>query len=1164
MPTDHRTALAKIRAFPQLIAYLRDEMGWPIKQDSFDEDDELFYEYTPEELGIDVQNAAKIQEIKRLRPLSTHQPWGVFFVKFEPKRLPVVALRRILSRVALKKRASANSAERAAWSTDDLLFISNYGEGESRQICFAHFSQNEEKQDLPILKVLGWDNLDSPLHLDHVAELLTNQLSWPDDEENESGWRMQWHSAFTLVHREVINTSKALSVELAGLARNIRNSINTVLSIESENGPVSKLMAAFKEALVHDLDEDGFADMYAQTIAYGLLSARIANPSGDTSDALATAMPVTNPFLKELMATFLEVGGRKGKAGPGPGIDFDELGVSDVIALLDAANMEAVLRDFGDRTPQEDPVIHFFEGFLREYDKKIRKDRGVFYTPRPVVSFIVHSVDELLRTEFGLEDGLADTTTWGEMAGRIDDLEIPEGATATQAFVQVLDPATGTGTFLVEVIDIIHKTMTVKWQDERQGKKMMEKLWNAYVPKHLLPRLHGYELMMAPYTIAHMKIGLKLYETGYRFESDERARVYLTNALEPAQDFSGRLAFAIPALAHEAKAVNAIKRDQRFTVVIGNPPYSIRSSNLTSQARSLVERFKEIGGAGIREKGALQLEKNLNDDYVKFFGLALQLLCEGSLGIVSFISNHGFIDNRTFRGFRWNLLNNFSRIQIVDLHGNSKRREMVPAGQMNENVFDIQQGVAISALVRTGPGSSTGCAEIRNEWGTRTEKYESLLSKGANYEMASCVEPSFSFEIVDEALRAEFLKFDSLGEVMPVNSTGIKTHRDAFVIDFDREPLRRRIEEFRGKATDKDIADEFGLKDTYGWKLSKSRKRMRTRTDWKQNFQLCLYRPFDHRHIYYSSDLVELPRSECMRHLAGGANLALLATRQVTSSQFTHALASRLVSEMKTCSHDRGTNCFPLYLQATEGELYASPEPNFSVEFLGRLAVTLELESPSSGNITEGVSAVQVFQYIYAVLYSPSYRTRYGDFLKTEFPRLPLPAGNSVFQSLASCGEQLVALHLMESERLERHITSISSSGAFQVEKVSYSDETVWIDKAKTRGFKGVPKEVWNFHIGGYQVCNKWLKDRQAKGGNNPHPGRVLTEEDIEHYQKIVVALSETIRIMAEIDEIIEAHGGWPNAFMVGDGEESNAETTGLGGASIAAEAALPYGDEEE
>ena len=284
------------------------------------------------------------------------------------------------------------------------------------------------------------------------------------------------------------------------------------------------------------------------------------NPAHDTADAVATHIPVTNPFLKELMETFLHLGGRKRKERGGDGIDFDELGVSEVVELLDAANMEAVVRDFGDRNRDEDPVIHFYELFLKEYDAKKRMQRGVFYTPQPVVSYIVRSVHELLQTEFGLDDGLADTTTWGEMAEKHPGLKLPRSPTSRakatispdEPFVQILDPATGTATFLVEVIDVIHRTLAAKWKQQRLTDAQQRAAWNDYVPKHLLPRLHGYELMMAPYAIAHMKIGLKLDETGYRFGTEERARIYLTNALEPWQDSSDTLRASSPALAHEA------------------------------------------------------------------------------------------------------------------------------------------------------------------------------------------------------------------------------------------------------------------------------------------------------------------------------------------------------------------------------------------------------------------------------------------------------------------------------------------------------------------------------------------------------------------------------------------------------------------------------------
>ncbi|HEX7344253.1 MAG TPA: N-6 DNA methylase, partial [bacterium] len=452
-------ALRAIKTFPSLVKYLRDELDWPIESDDFED---LTFDYEPEELGIDAKTAAKIESIKQLRPLVSNQPWGIFFIKFEPKRLPVVALRRILRSLIIKKRQSSGRADRATWQLNDLLFISAYGEEEHRDVLFANFTDDSDNGDLPTLKVLGWDDEDTAAHLGYTHQTLKEKLRWPDEPQRLDEWRTQWSEAFTLRHREVITTSKQLAIQLAALARAIRKRVNAILAIESDKGPMRKQMAAFREALIHDLKEDDFADMYAQTITYGLLTARVSRPAALVADNLADMVPVTNPFLRDLLSTFLTIGGRKGK------IDFDELGINDVVQLLRDANMEAVLLDFGDRNPQEDPVIHFYELFLKEYDAQKRIKRGVFYTPRPVVSFIVRSVDELLRKEFGLQDGLADTATWGDMLKKHAELKLPDGVKPDDPFVQILDPACGTGTFLVEVIEVIYQTMTAKWRKERK------------------------------------------------------------------------------------------------------------------------------------------------------------------------------------------------------------------------------------------------------------------------------------------------------------------------------------------------------------------------------------------------------------------------------------------------------------------------------------------------------------------------------------------------------------------------------------------------------------------------------------------------------------------------------------------------------------------------
>ena len=908
MPTDHRERLARIRRFDQLVAYLRDELGWPIGSDDFEE---LTFDYTPEELGIDAKNAAKIQKIKRLRPLVPGQPWGIFFVKFEPKRLPVVALRRILGQVVLKRRASANKSERQAWAADDLLFVSNYGEDEERRIAFAHFSKPRDGHDLPTLKVLGWDNLDTPLHLDAVARELSDHLTWPDDEGDPDAWSERWRAVFKLRHREVITTSKELSEHLAELARAIRDRIRTALAIETETGPLTKLMKAFQTTLVHDLDGAGFADMYAQTIAYGLLSARITDPERRTADDFAAHMR-TNPFLRELMETFLRVGGRRGKAG-GPGIDFDELGVSEVVELLDQANMEAVVRDFGDRNPQEDPVIHFYEHFLAAYDKKQKVSRGVFYTPRPVVSYIVRSVDELLRTEFGLEDGLADTTTWGEMAKRHEDLKIPEGNSPAQAFVQILDPATGTGTFLVEVIDLIQETMFEKWKGQGHEETKIQALWNDYVPKHLLPRLHGYELLMAPYAIAHLKIGLKLYETGYRFESDERAQVYLTNALEPPGSKQLTLDF-LPALAHEAQAVNEIKQHRRFSVVIGNPPYS-NYGQLNSNAwiLGLLDVYKQ----DLNEK-----KLNLDDDYIKFLRFSHFVIETTGTGVVGFITNHTYLDGITHRRIRHCFLDAFDKMHFLDLHGSIKKAEKCPDGTCDKNVFDIQQGVAIALLTRSGQHDvHDGSVLHADLWGTREVKYTWLVRESVSSTPWHTLLPGpdrFYFAPKSTENQAEYEAFISLREVFMEAATGFETARDHFAVAFTTDELQSRLAALLSDASDATIRSDWGLDDKRDWALATARTRLRATTDPYAAIRKFCYRPFDFRFTHYDDIIVTWPRVKVLGSIST-ENPAIVASRMVKGEEPHHFFVIQEPTEKIFISSKTSNNAFvfPMYVRET-------------------------------------------------------------------------------------------------------------------------------------------------------------------------------------------------------------------------------------------------------
>ena len=1138
MTTAYRTRLASIRRFDQLIAFLRDEMDWPIVSDDFEE---LTFEYSAEELGIDSANAAKIQEIKRLRPLAANQPWGVFFVKFEPKRLPVVALRSILGRVALKKRASANNAERPAWAMEDLLFISNYGEGEARQISFAHFAAPASSIKLPTLKVVAWGDLDTALHLDQVASQLTESLAWPDDESDADAWRERWRSAFTLGHRETITTAEQLSVRLAELAKATRERIRGAIEIESDRGRITQLMKAFRETLVHDLDPSGFADMVAQTIAYGLLSARITDPKQGSGSDLARHMR-TNPLLRDLMTAFMEISGQR----RGTSIDFDELGVAEVVELLDRANMDAVVRDFGDKNPREDPVIHFYESFLSEYDKQSKVERGVFYTPRPVVSYIVRSVDRLLRTEFGLDDGLADLATWGEMAKRIEGLTIPGGVSPDQDFVQILDPATGTGTFLVEAIDVIYGTLVDKWKAQGRRDHEVEALWNEYVPNHLLPRLHGFELLMAPYAIAHLKVGLKLYETGYRFGSEERAKVYLTNALEPAQDFSGLMDFAIPALAQEAQAVNDVKDRQRFTVVIGNPPYSGHSANKGDWIRDLLRgkdgstttgSYFQVDGKPLGERNP----KWLNDDYVKFIRLAHRRIEQTGAGVLGFVTNHSYLDNPTFRGMRQSLTITFGRMHLLDLHGNSKKKEQTPEGGKDENVFDIQQGVAVCLMVRSAdsadhPGHvlQADCYGERDA-GPDNGKYEWLVDHDVtSTEWAELVPQSPRYLLVprDETLADEYEEWWDINEVFPVSSVGIVTARDKLAIRWTAEEMCTLAADLSSRSPEF-IRKTYGPMGSSDGSIHNAQKDILDHPESREYLARITYRPFDIRFTWYSGrtgGLIERPRQEVMRHMLAGPNVGLSTTRaSEIAGGWEHIFVSKSLIQHHTVSLKEVNYLFPLYTYPTEGQEHfgLSREPNLDKGFLEAVGASLQLEFISDGprNMQESFDPEDVLHYIYAVLHSPEYRIRYADFLKSDFPRVPFTGNLSLFRSLGKLGKRLASLHLMESEGDKG--PAFPEAGDNRVDRVRYAPPAngavgrVFINRDQY--FEDVEPGIWDFTIGGYRPAEKWLKDRK---------GRILSDDDVAHYRRIVGNLTETARLMGEVDELIAQNGGWPDAFQ--------------------------------
>ncbi len=1125
-PHVHIERLHAIKTLSSLVAYLRDELDWPIETEDIED---MTFDYKPEEFGLEASLAVQIKEIKQIRPLTGHQPWGIFWINFEKKRLPVVVMRRILRALVIKKRTSTKEAERKAWLPSDLLFISAYGEESDRAITFAHFVE-QDKNDLAELRVLGWDDDDTPLKYDWIARTLTEKMRWQAAfEKSPAIWRETWRSAFTLRHCEVITTSQELALELAALAKRIRGRIRSILRMEDGMGQMRKLMRAFQQGLIHDLNDDDFADMFAQTVTYGLFSIAVRRTFPGLGSAVSKDdvpnLIFTSPFLKEMLGIFLGLKSRKGK------IDFDELGLADVTDLLQSpdTHMEAILRDFGNRTQREDPVIHFYELFLTAYDKAKKVQRGVFYTPQPVVSYIVRSVHELLQTEFGLEDGLADITTWGEMIKKNPALKLPPltdepGEKRTidpnEPFVQILDFATGTGTFLVEVIDVVHKTLLAKWEKQGKSKADILRLWNEYVPKNLLPRLYGYELMMAPYAIAHMKIGLKLSETGYLFATEERARIYLTNALEPKVRQLPHI--TLEALAHEAAAVNEVKWYKRFTVVIGNPPYSnFGQLNKNPFILGLLDDYKR----GLNEK-----KINLDDDFVKFIRFSESQLKNATVGIHGMITNNAYLDGLTHRRMRQHLKQSFPMMRVLNLHGSSKKKEKAPDGTPDENVFDITVGVAIGIFCRVAEAKDVAVS-YTDCWGSREAKTKQLADGGipVRWQQLEPMSENFYFVPKDFSSHVEYRLGWSISDAFAVWQNGIKTDRDELFFDFEKDVLGRRMREFYAPKLEPQFREKYQVVASSSYDIEARRQATKYA---EKNIHRCLYRPMDFRWLYYEPNLTSRPAEKVMKHMLDGPNLGLITTRQTQETW--GLLATSHLCGHKSCAAYDINSLFPMYIYEQSlsfdfdskglGNVFSlNRHPNFAAPFLQCVAAALKLQQKGQHGLPSGLTPEDIFHYIYAVLYSPTYRARYAEFLKIDFPRVPITSSIDLFRSLAKLGGELVSLHLLESPNLEKPITEWLGGQRPEVEKVSYEGGTVWVDKAQSEGFSGVSEEVWNFHIGGYQVCEKWLKDRK---------GRVLSKDDLTHYQKIVVALRETIRLMGEIDQVIEKHGGWPLAFQ--------------------------------
>lgn len=1013
--------------------------------------------------------------------------------------------------------------------------------------------------------------------------------------------------------RPDISMPEELAEQLAASARHIRDLLLNAYHAEGESGDLHDLKNAFEKTLIPDLTPEQFADMYTQTLTYGLFAAWV-NHSGPellTLDNAWRDIPKTNPFLRKL---FESVTGSALENKPYRWV------IEDLVHLLNALDRAAILEGFGTHTTQEDPIMHFYEDFLAAYDLELRERRGVYYTPEPVVSYIVRSVDYLLQKKFDLPNGLADSRKPSYTIKR-NSQEYSEESHK----VLILDPACGTGTFLYFVIDLIRQRLM-----ERKEAGM----WGDYVRDHLLPRVFGFELLMAPYAIAHLKLGMQLAgldlpesqrrDWAYAFDVEERLGIYLTNTLEEPQPMNIPLLDPLlRMISEEANAAARVKRDMPILVVLGNPPYSGHSANKGPWIDGLlkgqlpdgtgVPSYYDVDGQPLSERNP----KWLQDDYVKFIRWGQWRIEQTGAGILAFITNHGYLDNPTFRGMREKLLKTFSEIYLLNLHGNAKKRERVPEavqkvlgiGEQDENVFDIQQGVAIGIFVKEPDKAGPAKVYYADLWGLRERKHQWLLEHDVSHKDWQALSPQAPFYLFVPQERDVLAEYESgwkITEIMTVNSVGIVTSRDDLVFDFDKATLEKRIRDFLDPKTSDQDAREKYLRKKDKLDVSKARQEL-SKTAWSNEIVPCLYRPFDIKYLLYHDAVIERSRRDVMRHMLAGRenreNIGLVSARSNKSPDPDHFFCSRFITEAKTGESTTQSCIFPLYLYPTKSEIknvtgvtrsrvidetqkalkkkFKAKEldqekgrvaelikrlfpqehyprwPNLSPDFIVDVSDRLRLQfiPNGRGDLASTFGPEDVFHYIYAVLHSPTYRYRYKEFLKVDFPRIPLTSNLELFTALCQKGADLVALHLLEPDyqaaswNLDRSKPNpfhnlavrypvpgndviekgypkyIAPGEQAPGETEPLREGRVYISAEKPREgkkgqyFEGVPPEVWGFHVGGYQVCEKWLKDRR---------GHKLSYDDKEHYKKIVMALGETIQLMRQIDIVIEQHGGWP------------------------------------
>jgi predicted helicase len=872
-------------------------------------------------------------------------------------------------------------------------------------------------------------------------------------------------------------TAESLAKELATRTRFLRDQVIKEELQEASSAGAKKILGfyeAFQKHLIANLKPDEFADLYAQTVTYGLFAAR-TRANGTFNRKLAyDLIPKTIGILRDIFHF----------------VSFDppeqlQATVDDIAEVLAVADVKKILHQYFKEGKGTDPIFHFYETFLAEYNPQERERRGVYYTPEPVVSYIVRSLNIILKETFARQDGFATHS------------------------VTVLDPAAGTLTFLAEATKLAVEAFVAKYGAGSKAK---------FIEDHILQHFFAFELMMAPYAAGHLKMGYLLEELGHKLTGDERFQFYLTNALE-LEELTQTSLPGMSSLSEESHMAGKLKRERPILVVLGNPPYSVSSTNKSE----FIEKEMALYKKGVRTERNIQ---PLSDDYIKFLRFAHWKIEQAGVGMVGFITNNSYLSGLIHRGMRQELTRTFNTIYILNLHGNTRLGEKSPLGEIDENVFDIMQGVAIAIFVKDG-SAKEGAVFYHDVFGRREEKYQYLAAndiRKTKWQELSARSPSFFFVPFDGKLTDKYQKFGALNVVFGVLSEGVKTHRDEFVVGYSRNEVEQRIRVF-ANSTDWRIASKtFVLSDTGSWKAKEAWDSIR-KENWKEKIIAYDYRPYDRRFVAYTPTFVDRDRRDIMRHLLDRDNIALNVTRRLRDTAWQHALVTSTVTDKTILSAKDNCYTFPLYVyeDPASGSSLKAGRPvtlqaSFVFEHLAGFSIRRHNLNPKlflsmRAAFKKEPSPEDVFHYIYAVLYTNAYRKKYAQFLKTDFPRVPFTNDFKLFQKLAAKGAALVELNLLKFKKLDKPIAKCEGSGDLRVDKVTYDVKKKQVHISPAKYFTGIPPEVWEYHIGGYQVAEKWLKDRK---------GRMLSSEEIATYANVVTAIAETIKIQGSLDDLFK------------------------------------------